>query len=181
MHGELRTRSANGELVRARNVSVNHSADARGELSMARDMSREDLAMRGELLVAREVSGCGELLVAHDSGGESHGKLFMARDARDITQREPIGSAEHCHPEKDDTMPGELPPYEANDLPVTADADDGPREALPPHGSTGQSSKHVEASAPWLRSCDVEGRCFRANRASRNLPGTVQYTWIANL
>ena len=62
-HGELRTRSANGELVRARNVSVNHSADAHGELSMARDVSREDFAMRGELLVARKVSGCGELLV----------------------------------------------------------------------------------------------------------------------
>ena len=52
---------------------------------MARDVSREDLAMRGELLVACEVSGCGELLVAHDSGGESHGELFMACDARDIT------------------------------------------------------------------------------------------------
>ena len=61
----------------------------------------------------------------------------MARDARDITQREPIGSAEHCHPEKDDTMHGE-PLYKANDLLVTADTDNGPREALPPHRSTGQ-------------------------------------------
>ena len=109
-HRELRTRSANGELVRARNVSVNHSADARGELSMARDVSCEDLAMCGELLVAREVSGCGELLVAHDSGGKSHGELFMAHDARDITQCEPIGSTEHCHPEKDDTMLGSFLP-----------------------------------------------------------------------
>ena len=48
-------------------------------------------------------------------------------------------------------MHGEPPPYEANNLLVTADADDRPREALPPHGSTGQSSKRVEASAPWLR------------------------------
>ena len=103
-HGELRTRSANGELVRARNVSVNHSADACGELSMAREVSRKDLAMRGELLVARKVSGCRELLVAHDSGSESHSELYMARYARDITQREPIGSTKHCHPEKDDTM-----------------------------------------------------------------------------
>ena len=52
VHGDLWTCSANGELVRAHNVSVNHSADAHGELSMARDVSREDLAMRGELLVA---------------------------------------------------------------------------------------------------------------------------------
>ena len=85
VHTESYTRSAHGELVRARNVSVNHSADVRGELSMALDVSHEDLAMHGELLVAREVSGCGELLVAHDSGGESHGELFMACDARDIT------------------------------------------------------------------------------------------------
>ena len=104
MHGELWTHSANGELVRACNVSVNHSADACGDLSMARDVSREDLAMCSELLVACEVSSCGELLVAHDPGGKSHSKLFMARDAHDITQREPIGSAKHCHPEKDDTM-----------------------------------------------------------------------------
>ena len=98
VHGELWTCSANGELVRACNVSVNHSADACDELSMACDVSHEDLAMRGELLVA------------HDSGGEPHGELYMACDARDITQREPIGSAGHCHPEKDDTMRGELPP-----------------------------------------------------------------------
>ena len=120
-------------------MSVNHSANARGELSMARDMSHEDLAMRGELLVA------------HNSGGESHGELYMARDACDITQHEPIGPTEHCHPEKDDIMCGEPPPYKANDLLVTADADDRPREALPPHRSTRQSSEHVEASAPWLR------------------------------
>ena len=151
VHGELWTRGANGELVRAHNVSVNHSADVHGKLSMARDTSREDLAMRSELLVAHEVSSCGELLVAHDSGGESHSELYMARDARDITQREPIGSAEHCHPEKDDIMRGEPPPYKANDLLVTADADDGPHEALLPHRSTGQSSERVEASAPWLR------------------------------
>ena len=151
MHGELWTCSTNGELVRARNVSVNHSADACSELSMACDVSHEDLAMRGELLVAREVSSCGELLVAHDSGVESHSELYMARDARDITQREPIGSAEDCRPEKDDSMRGEPPPDEANDLLVTADADNGPREALPPHGSTGQSSERVEALAPWLR------------------------------
>ena len=75
----------------------------------------------------------------------------MARDARDITQREPIGSAEHCPPEKDDTMCGEPPLYEANDLLVTADADNRPREVLLPHRSTRQSSEHVEASAPWLR------------------------------
>ena len=123
----------------AHNLSVNHSADACSELSVAHDMSREDMAM------------CGELLVAHDSGGESHGELHMACDARNITQREPIGSSEHCHPEKDDTMHGEPPPYKANDLLVMADTDDGPREALPPHGSTRQSSEHVEASAPWLR------------------------------
>ena len=132
-------------------MSVNHSADARSELSMACNVSRKDLAMHGELLVAHEVSSCGELLVAHDSGGESHGELYMARDAHNITQCEPIWSAEHRHPEKDDTMHGEPPSYEANDLLVTADADDGPREVLLPHGSTGQSSKHVEASAPWLR------------------------------
>ena len=132
-------------------MSVNHSADAHSELSMAPNVSCEDLAMRGELLVAREVSGCGELLVAHDSGGESHGELYMAHDARDITQSEPIGSAERCHPEKDDTMCREPPPYAANDLLVTADADDGPHEALLPHGSTRQSSEHVEASSPWLR------------------------------
>ena len=104
-----------------------------------------------ELLVACEVSSCGELLVAHDSGSKPHGELYVAHDARDITQCEPIGSAGHCHPEKDDTMCGEPPPYEANDLLVTADADNGPHEALPPHGSTGQSSECVEASAPWLR------------------------------
>ena len=120
-------------------MSVNHSADARGDLSMAHDMSREDLAMWGELLVA------------HDSGGESHGELYIAHDACDITQCEPIGSTEHCCPERDNTKHGEPPPHEANDLLVTADADDGPHEALPPHGSTRQSSKHVEASAPWLR------------------------------
>ena len=102
-HGELRTRSANGELVRAHNVSVNHSADARGDLSMAHDMSREDLAMCSELLVAHEVSGCGELLVAHDSGGKTHSQLYMACDAHDITQCEPIGFAEHCCPKRDDS------------------------------------------------------------------------------
>ena len=68
-HGELWTHSTDGELVRAHNVSVNHSADAHRELSMASNVSCEDLAM------------CGELLVAHNSGGESHGELFMARDA----------------------------------------------------------------------------------------------------
>ena len=150
-HGELRTHSANGEQVRARDVSVNHSADACGDLSMARDMCCENMALCGELFVAHEVSSCGELLVAHNPGSESHGKLFMAHDARDITQHEPIGSAEHCHPEKDDTMHGEPPPRKANDLLVTADADNGPCEALLPHGSTRQSSEHVEASAPWLR------------------------------
>ena len=177
MHRGLWTHSANGEPVRAHNVSVNHSADARGELSMAHDVSCEDMAMHGELLVA------------HDSGGESHSELYMARDARDITQCEPIGSAEHCRPERDDShfiwershmnssqvkncgvstnpsrcgeqlpyvsedlkLRGEPPPREANDLPVTAEADDGPCEVLPPHGSTGQSSKCVEALAPWLR------------------------------
>ena len=65
VHRELWTRSANGEPVRAHNVSVNHSADARGELSMAHDVSCEDMAIHGELLVA------------HDSGGESHSELYM--------------------------------------------------------------------------------------------------------
>ena len=52
---------------------------------------------------------------------------------------------------KDLELHGEPPPCKANDMLVTADADDGPHEALPPHRSTGQSYKHVEASAPWLR------------------------------
>ena len=159
-------------------MSVNHSADVHSDLSMAHNVSHKDLAM------------CGELLVAHDSGGKSHGELYMACDACNITQREPIGSAEHCYPERDDShnviwershmnssqvktcgvstnpsrrgeqvpyvsedleLHGEPPPCEANDLLVTADADHGPREALPPHRSTGQSSEHVEALAPWLR------------------------------
>ena len=90
-HGELWTHSTDGELVRAHNVSVNHSADAHRELSMASNVSCEDLAM------------CGELLVAHNSGSVSHGKLYMARDAHDITQCEPIGFAEHCCPKRDDS------------------------------------------------------------------------------
>ena len=48
-------------------------------------------------------------------------------------------------------MHGESPPCEANNLLATTDADDGPCEALPPHGSTTRSSEHVEALAPWLR------------------------------
>ena len=38
-HGEVQSCSTNGELVRAHNVSVNHSADACSKLSMARNMS----------------------------------------------------------------------------------------------------------------------------------------------
>ena len=34
---------------------------------------------------------------------------------------------------------------------MTADTDDRPCGPSPSHGSTGQSSKHVVASAPWLR------------------------------
>ena len=45
----------------------------------------------------------GSYLLAHDSGNKSHGKLYMAHDAHDITQCEPIGSAEHCHPKRDDS------------------------------------------------------------------------------
>ena len=169
VHGELWTRSTNGELVRARNVSVNPSADAHGELSMARDVSREDLAM------------CSELLVAHDSGSESHSELYMACDAHDTTQHEPIGSAEHCHPEKDDIMRGEPPPYEANDLLVTADADDGLREVLLPHGSTGQSSECVEALAPWLRRQlnDIDPQEHRESiaRGACDAPGACGELW----
>ena len=40
---------------------------------------------------------------------------------------------------------------EANNPLPTEDADDRPRGASSPHGSAGQSSKHVVASAPWLR------------------------------
>ena len=83
-----KNKNKNEELVRARNVSVNHSADARSELSMAHDVSHGDTAMRGELLMA------------HNSGGKSHSELYMARDAHNITQHEPIGSAEHCCPER---------------------------------------------------------------------------------
>ena len=42
-------------------------------------------------------------------------------------------------------------PREVNDPLATADTDDRPREVLPPYESTGQSSEHVAASAPWLR------------------------------
>ena len=42
-------------------------------------------------------------------------------------------------------------PCEVNDPLVTADADDRPREMLPPYESTGQSSECVAALAPWLR------------------------------
>ena len=39
----------------------------------------------------------------------------------------------------------------SNDPLATADADNRPRGALPPHESAGQSSEHVAASAPRLR------------------------------
>ena len=41
--------------------------------------------------------------------------------------------------------------HEANDPLPTVDADDRPHGASSPHGSAGQSSEHVVASAPWLR------------------------------
>ena len=87
-HGELWTCSENGELVRARNVSVNHSADAHGELYMAHDVSHEDMARNvshedmacdvSHEDMARDVSHedmamCGELLVAHDVRATLHG------------------------------------------------------------------------------------------------------------
>ena len=46
---------------------------------------------------------------------------------------------------------GNESPCDVNDPLVTVDADDRPREVLPPYESTGQSSKCVAASAPWLR------------------------------
>ena len=46
---------------------------------------------------------------------------------------------------------GNESPHEVNDLLATADADDRHHEVLPPYESTGQSSKHVTASAPQLR------------------------------
>ena len=48
-------------------------------------------------------------------------------------------------------MPGNESPHEVNDPLVTADADDRPREVLPPYESAGQSSERVAALAPWLR------------------------------
>ena len=51
----------------------------------------------------------------------------------------------------DHKMHGDESPHKANDLLVTADADDRHCGALPPHGSTGQSSEHVVALAPQLR------------------------------
>ena len=46
---------------------------------------------------------------------------------------------------------GDENPHEANDPLATADTDDGPHGASLPHKRAGQLSKHVEASAPWLR------------------------------
>ena len=42
-------------------------------------------------------------------------------------------------------------PHKVNNPLVTVDADDRPREVLPPYESTGQSSERVTALAPRLR------------------------------
>ena len=48
-------------------------------------------------------------------------------------------------------MHGNESPCEVNDPLVTADADNRPREVLPPYESAGQSLERVTASAPRLR------------------------------
>ena len=48
-------------------------------------------------------------------------------------------------------MHGNESPCKVNDLLATVDADDRPREVLPPYESAGQSSECVAASAPQLR------------------------------
>ena len=63
--------------------------------------------------------------------------------SNDSTQ--PEAGSSNCRTRRNES------PCKVNDLLATADADDRPREVLPPYESTGQSSKRVAASAPRLR------------------------------
>ena len=114
----------------------------------------EDLELHGEPPL-HEVSDIAEPIAQHTSD-ESRNVSQCHIEQQTCApggamQQAPKGSTATRCPAMDDTMHGESPPHEASNLLATADTDNGPCEALPPHGSTGQSSECVEALAPWHR------------------------------